>query len=319
MRMNILIEGIDYSGKSNLARYLSENLNKSVWHSSGPEIYAGEMIARVTQFLALDNVIFDRHPCVGEPIYSQMRRQPSKVAPAWEQALYDQEPLIIYCDPLDRGLGDHKPKSENNNIDHANSLARNYRAVLSEYRYWALKRAHVWYRIGDDKRRILRIARMFDPWQDVKDFMGKFLQHYDGKPRMLPDDLLKFRMDFMVEEFTEYSDHVLAIKKEIYSTLLPNVDEANITHHLAEALDALIDLAYVVLGTAHLHGFDFVEGWRRVHDANMRKARAASSAESVRGSPYDVVKPPGWERPKHDDLVEDHIHRVEGSTGRAVE
>lgn len=67
--------------------------------------------------------------------------------------------------------------------------------------------------------------------------------------------------------------------------------------------DALIDLAYVVLGTAHLQGFDFEEGWRRVHAANMSKVRARRKSDSKRKSKFDVVKPEGWQAPVLTDLI----------------
>ncbi len=72
---------------------------------------------------------------------------------------------------------------------------------------------------------------------------------------------------------------------------------------LAKKFDALIDLVYVALGTAYLHGFPFDLGWRRVHEANMKKVRATNAAQSARNSTHDVVKPPGWTAPTLDDLV----------------
>ena len=67
---------------------------------------------------------------------------------------------------------------------------------------------------------------------------------------------------------------------------------------------ALVDLVYVAIGTAHLHGFDFEEAWRRVHHANMQKIRTPNAEASTRGSKHDVIKPEGWEPPSHTDLVE---------------
>jgi predicted HAD superfamily Cof-like phosphohydrolase len=72
---------------------------------------------------------------------------------------------------------------------------------------------------------------------------------------------------------------------------------------LVDQLDALVDLAYVVLGTAYLHGFRFNEAWRRVHAANMAKVRAERAEQSARGSTFDVVKPPGWKPADLSDLV----------------
>lgn len=91
-------------------------------------------------------------------------------------------------------------------------------------------------------------------------------------------------MEFMFEELQEYCD-------------------ASATNDLEGMLDALVDLTYVVLGTAYLHGFDFNEAFRRVHEANMKKIRAVSKHDSKRGTSYDVVKPAGWEPADLSDLA----------------
>jgi len=114
-------------------------------------------------------------------------------------------------------------------------------------------------------------------WQDIKDFHEKFGLVYDGPPRSLPQDLASFRTNFLIEETDEY---ILASKR-------------------ADELDALVDLVYVAMGTAYLHGFDFDEAWRRVHAANMAKVRGPSQ----RSGEYDVIKPEGWKPPYHGDLV----------------
>jgi predicted HAD superfamily Cof-like phosphohydrolase len=123
---------------------------------------------------------------------------------------------------------------------------------------------------------------MFDPLKDIKDFHEKFGLAYQGAPRHIPEDLAEFRFRFMREELEEYGD----------------------TEDLEKKLDALVDLMYVLLGTAYLHGFNrFVEAWTRVHKANMQKVRAERVDQSTRQSIYDVVKPAGWTPPRLDDLV----------------
>jgi len=47
--------------------------------------------------------------------------------------------------------------------------------------------------------------------------------------------------------------------------------------------------------TAAMMNVPWVECWQHVHDANMKKIRAASDgSDSTRKSPWDVVKPVGW-------------------------
>ena len=72
---------------------------------------------------------------------------------------------------------------------------------------------------------------------------------------------------------------------------------------LPGAFDALIDLAYFTLGTAHVMNLPWEAGWERVHAANMAKIRTERPADSKRGSGFDVVKPAGWSAPILDDLV----------------
>lgn len=146
---------------------------------------------------------------------------------------------------------------------------------------------------------------MPDFMADIVAFHEKFQVNYSGFPRQLPTDLLDFRVKFLKEELTEYTDDSNALAAHL---ITDKTDVANTTHLLEKQLDALVDLVYVALGTAYLQGFDFNEAWRRVHEANMKKVRAGSAADSKRGSTHDVVKPAGWEPPSHTDLVENHAH-----------
>jgi len=109
----------------------------------------------------------------------------------------------------------------------------------------------------------------------------------DGPPRPLTDHEFEFRSRFMREELDEYEDAVAE-------------------GDLAKAADALVDLVYVVLGTAHLHRFPFDEVFAEVQAANMRKVRASSAEESRRGSALDVVKPEGWTSPDVEGVLRRH-------------
>lgn len=119
---------------------------------------------------------------------------------------------------------------------------------------------------------------------DIKDFHTRFGLEYNGKPRELDINLSSFRVKFMQEELHEYI-------------------EAVYNQDLEKQLDALVDLVYVVLGTAYLHGFNFAEAWDRVHAANMRKVKADLFNKDKRDFLYDVVKPPGWTPADLSDLV----------------
>lgn len=122
-------------------------------------------------------------------------------------------------------------------------------------------------------------------WSAVIEFHEKYGLEYNGPPRLLPEAMEKFRIDFLEEELNEYKT----------STEWGNK---------AGQLDALVDLIYVALGTAYLHGYNFPEAFRRVHVANMQKIRVQRPGDSKRDSVFDVVKPTGWMAPDHSDLVE---------------
>ena len=115
---------------------------------------------------------------------------------------------------------------------------------------------------------------------DIFEFHEKFGIAYYGPPRELPPDLFEFRVKFMSEEVEEYA-------------------EAAYEGNKAKMFDALVDLIYVALGTAHLHGFQFDEAWSRVHAANMTKVKGPSERSAL----YDVIKPPGFVPPDLSDLV----------------
>ena len=103
----------------------------------------------------------------------------------------------------------------------------------------------------------------------------------------LDPETLRFRVEFMREELNEFI-------------------EAAEAEDAAGMLDALIDLVYVAMGTAHLAGFPWEAGWALVQQANMAKVRATSASESKRGSSLDVVKPEGWTAPDIAGTIDYH-------------
>lgn len=148
-----------------------------------------------------------------------------------------------------------------------------------------------------------------DMMGDIEAFHQLFGLEYKGKPRMLPQGLFDFRTKFMDEEKTEYSDEQVKLEDAVARR-----DDRDVTNSLELQLDALVDLVYVVLGTAYLQfgSEKYNEAWNRVHSANMKKERAIASedARSKRDTAFDVVKPDGWTAPNHRDLVEDHAHKL---------
>lgn len=106
-------------------------------------------------------------------------------------------------------------------------------------------------------------------------------------PKKVTSELMEFRIKFLQEELDEFKE---------------GNDE---TDHV-KMFDALIDLVYVALGTAHLLGYPWIYGWEVVQDANMTKVRAKTDgSNSARGSSYDVVKPEGWVPPDIIGVLQD--------------
>lgn len=315
--MKIVVEGPDNSGKSTLIRHLSGSLGIPVVPGEGPGRSSDEINDRVRRYALIDNAIFDRHPCISQPIYNNFRDGP-KIDPILIEEFYQHDLLIIYCRgraTLDGTIWrDVDEVTDANGVKHQDTVERNHHHICAIYDDWAAGRAHMIYRIGDGFSRVTaQVAAMssyrhFDPVADIADFHTKFGLTYDGPPRVLPVAMSDFRKKFMDEELNEYGASEAQASAERF--LLSKPDQANYAFHLENMLDALVDEVYVVLGTSYLHGFNFREAWRRVHAANMRKIRATKAGpdakDSGRAKEFDIVKPRGWEAPSHIDLVEDN-------------
>lgn len=130
-----------------------------------------------------------------------------------------------------------------------------------------------------------------DPFRDVAEFHEKMESGYSGPPRGLDKESAKHRRDIQEEEHVEYL-------------------KASRAGHRNKEFDGLLDVIYVALGTIYLHGWDFHEGWRRVHAANMAKRLGAPGEpdhdeDKPKYGPEirDIVKPEGWKPADLSDLV----------------
>lgn len=133
-------------------------------------------------------------------------------------------------------------------------------------------------------------------FDDVGDFHQKFDLPTDNFPNLLDSETQEYRVKFLREELKEFTDAW---------------DESN----LALAADALIDLVYVAMGTAHFMGLPWQELWDEVQRANMSKVRCRSAEEAEaatgRKSVHDVIKPEGWTPPD----IEGVLSRWQAETG----
>ena len=144
---------------------------------------------------------------------------------------------------------------------------------------------------------------------------AKFGFHPSPKPNFLIDEVMKMRLNFMLEELKETA-------MACGYALADDPDHGFIKTHshknLPEALDGLLDLEVVLHGTAHLMGFAshvppkvksryatiWSEGQDRVFQANMAKRRCAPGEVGKRGSNLDLIKPEGWKAPTFGDLLQ---------------
>lgn len=151
------------------------------------------------------------------------------------------------------------------------------------------------------------------------DSVGAFHRKFDlptssdlVKPGTIASDLRDFRLKFLLEELAELAEgYGLRLRYEL-------TEEEGAAQDLPKIADALVDLVYVALGTAHFHGFPWEELFAEVQRANITKVRCGidhkfepsggeggdtckcgepRKAHSLRGSAHDVIKPQGWTGP----------------------
>ena len=164
--MHIILEGIDASGKSTLARHLSEALGYNVQPSEGPEKEPGEIITRIMRYDRLmqeGGIIFDRHPAFSHPIYSQGSKWMTRIPPAVINDLLTRPILIVYCRPMTEGFDNHVENEAGEDPEHLKKVSANYTKWLADYDEWAVRHAHMIYNCGqqfdETAQRILKVVR----------------------------------------------------------------------------------------------------------------------------------------------------------------
>lgn len=143
--MNIVLEGPDGSGKSTLAHVLQQHVPFTYVPGGGPPHYPGEMIERVKKYLALDNSLFDRHPCVSQPIYGSFRNDPKNTIPdKLIHQFYESKPFIVYCGSVS---GFHNLKNYDTPV-HVKMINDFEDRIRRAYTIWAIHHSHFSYHIG---------------------------------------------------------------------------------------------------------------------------------------------------------------------------
>lgn len=149
----IIIEGMDNSGKSTLAVHLAKRFNFKVQESEGPPKSAEEINERIRGYNNLQDTVFVRHPVISNAIYAMFRPEGNPILPELTNEFYAGQHLIIYCDPMERGLASHVLK-DHDTPEHIAMVTARRAELVDAYREWAIKHAHIIYRIGDDMDRV---------------------------------------------------------------------------------------------------------------------------------------------------------------------
>ena len=126
-------------------------------------------------------------------------------------------------------------------------------------------------------------------YDKVHDFRIKMKLPVGESPTLLSSKVLSFQTRCMLEEISEL---MLAHEKE----------------DLVEAADAIVDLVYLAVGTAHAMGLPFERLFDIVHNANLRKVPGATS----RGVEQDAMKPEDWVGPEQEikELLKCCVHTL---------
>ena len=138
---------------------------------------------------------------------------------------------------------------------------------------------------------------MTDILKDIDNFHKKYGFEKNEKVD-IPDnsELINFRTAFLMEELAEYTNAIT--KKDT-----------------AGALDALVDIVYIALGTAWLFNLPFEKAWNEVQKANMSKIRAKDKT-GKRGTKFDVIKPKDWKAPNIGKIIDEEREINENFSNR---
>ena len=153
-------------------------------------------------------------------------------------------------------------------------------------------------------------------FEDVKACHTKYGLLVGQTPSPLTQRKLQERVEFLLEELLElaaacglcvhvdtrpYLSAVDGTWKPIHTlSVSPNLHAP--TQDFPEQADALIDLAYVAMGTGVMLGLPWQPLWDDVQRANMSKVRGVTG----RGHAVDLAKPPGWVAPKTQEILIAH-------------
>lgn len=116
---------------------------------------------------------------------------------------------------------------------------------------------------------------------DVREFHEKFGQPVLGRPEFPSRERMDLRWRLIQEEYFELAGGIS--KKD-----------------LPEVADAIADLIYVLIGTAHEFGIPLGHVWNAVHQSNVAKVGGGADAKGK------IMKPEGWVAPDIEGILRQH-------------
>lgn len=155
--MNVVVEGPDGGGKSTLCAVLAKELGMRVQVGDGPPKTPGEIERRLRRYIEMDDVIFDRHPAISQPIYGKLRGEPPSVEFLdMVGEFYTFPAVFVYCRST---TVDHHVVKAGEDPSHVATLTARYLDLVCEYDRWACDRANLIYRFQQDSPLVVDAIR----------------------------------------------------------------------------------------------------------------------------------------------------------------
>lgn len=132
----IVIEGMDNSGKTTLAKQLAKNRDYPYVHSPGKS-FTWDWIEKALNKEEI--VVYDRFPVISEQVYGSVLRNWNRFGSYKGQVIQrkfiNKEPLIIYCRPPEEVIFDFgKRKQMEGVIEEKRRILKAYDRVI--YHFW---------------------------------------------------------------------------------------------------------------------------------------------------------------------------------------
>lgn len=278
--MIILLEGPDCAGKTTLSKQLTKILgntieikNTYIKHRDQEEADLELVKEALEHSKEGKHVIIDRLH-VSEWIYGDIFRGTGYSMGTGLELEFILNPIKIMCLPSKKTVLEkfavRKNKEMFNTVDE----------VYDQYAGFYLMNEDSWTKYDYTTNTPEGLLRMIGGkyQSDTQDFLDKINLDCLETPGVHP--MLGVRVEHLTEELLELKEH-------------------HKTKNLEEIIDALVDIAYIAIGTANICGFNFDKHWNEVQRANMTKKRGVTK----RGHSYDAKKPWNWKAPNHKAIL----------------